>query len=457
MSALRQKRSGQRSSEPRHTGILGPLGRRVAAGSLVIALGSIAVLAIITLIFLDFDLGSAGREQENSSRSAIAAAVRSAYLAQGSWAGADLLPAKVLAELQGVGLTVQTPSGETTTLTESAPSSRVFTLAVDAHGSKVGTLRIAIPASGLSPEEQTLRKNLVNGIAIAAAVAAVLALSAAVFASRRIVAPIRTLTAAAGRFGAGERSTRVGSVRAPGELGQLARAFDNMASDLEREDELRRALVADVAHELRTPLAILRAHLEAVSQGLTDLSQATVDSLTEEVQRLGRLVDDLGVLAAAQAAALRLERRPVDLADVASVATERLAHRFVDREISLVSTLESARVMGDAGRLEQATVNLLSNAEKFSSPGSEVRIEVHRDGPHAELSVSDDGPGIPPAEQRAIFDRFYRSAGARVTTTGSGVGLAVVSEIVRAHDGWIELQSSPGHGSTFRLLFPALP
>jgi signal transduction histidine kinase len=287
--------------------------------------------------------------------------------------------------------------------------------------------------------------------------AALLALSAAVIASRRLVAPLRILTEAAARLGAGDRSSRVGPIHAPGELGQLAQTFDTMAGDLEQEDALRRALVADVAHELRTPLAVLRAQLAAVSEGISEFSSETVDSLTEEVDRLSRLVDDVGVLAAAQSARLRFERRPADLAAIAAVAAERLAPRFESRRIHLVVGLESTPVVGDAGRLEQALVNLLSNAEKYGPTSSEVRLQVHRNGSQASASVSDEGPGIAPEEQERIFERFYRGAASRASTSGSGIGLAVVSEVIAAHGGSVGVESVPGHGSTFWLTLPLAP
>ncbi|HET9091556.1 MAG TPA: ATP-binding protein, partial [Acidimicrobiales bacterium] len=293
-------------------------------------------------------------------------------------------------------------------------------------------------------------------VVIAAVVAALLALSAGLVTSRRLVAPLRRLTSAVARLGSGDRSSRVGPIRAAGEIRQLGETFDAMAADLQSEDRLRRALVADVAHELRTPVAILRAELEAVSVGIRPFEPATVESLTEEVDRLSRLVEDLGVLAAAEAASLGLERTRVDLSVVAARAADRLASRVREADVRLERQLSPADVLGDPGRLEQVVVNLLSNAVKFSPRKATVELAVSRRDGEVRLAVSDEGPGIPVEEQPRVFERFYRGQGA-AGTPGSGVGLAVVAAIVSAHGGRVALESAPGRGTTFEVVLPAAP
>lgn len=433
--------------------VLGPLGRRVAVGSLLIALGSIAVITTVTLFLFDLDLGSAGREQENAYRGAVVSSLKSAYVAREGWRGADFSPARAIVRLEGAGLSLRTSGGRVITLVPGSGGSPVA-LPIVVEEKKVATAIITGPPSGLSPTDLSIRHNLVNGLLIAAVPAAVLALSAAVVASRRLVAPLRALTEAASSLGSGNRSVRVGELRAPGELGQLAKAFDDMAGDLEHEDELRRSLVADLAHELRTPVAILRAQLTAVSEGIAEPSTTTMASLTEEVDRLGRLVGDLGVLAEAQAARLEMRRVPVDLAEVARTAAERLSVRFSEEGVRLAMELQEVTVLGDTGRLEQVAVNLLSNAEKFSGPGGEVRLSVARSAGAALLTVSDDGPGIPPAERERVFERFFQGTASRSSAGGSGVGLAVVSEIVSAHGGWVSLESEQGRGASFTVVLP---
>jgi signal transduction histidine kinase len=245
----------------------------------------------------------------------------------------------------------------------------------------------------------------------------------------------------------------VGPLKATGELAELATAFDALAESLEREDSLRKALVADLAHELRTPLAVLQAELEGLAVGVVALDQDAVSHLTEEVGELSRLVEDLRVLTEAEAASLSVRRERVDVASVASNATARLASLFVDKGVDLSVELAAAEVEGDPDRLEQVVINLLSNALKFTSQGGKVRVTAGPAGSQARIVVADTGVGIPEQEQAKIFGRFFRGVGGR-DTPGTGIGLAVVTALVGAHGGHVELQSSPGEGSVFAVSLP---
>ena len=408
-------------------------------------------------MLLDLDLGSAGHQQERASpTSAIVTALRSAYMAEGGWADADWSTVIALAHLEGAGLTLGAGGRVLLQVPPVPRPSKAVSFPVEVNGRRVGTAIVARSASGLLPAEVGLRTKLAEGIALSALLAAALAVSFALLASRWLVAPLHRLTVAVTRYGEGDRSTRAGVNDRSDEIGELGQAFDTMAAELERQDYLRKALVADVAHELRTPLAVLRAQIDAVSLGIADFSMETLRSLSEETDRLTRFVDDLAVLAAADATGLRLERHRVDLAQVAGAAAARLASRFAERSVLLDLDLEQAPVLADPGRLEQVVVNLLTNAEKFSPEGAVVRLRVSHQRTCAVLVVSDNGPGIQEAEQQRIFDRFYRGASASGgrRAPGSGVGLAVVSEIVAAHGGTIDVESAPSKGSTFTLRLP---
>jgi signal transduction histidine kinase len=291
-------------------------------------------------------------------------------------------------------------------------------------------------------------------VLLAAGLSFVLAVVIAMIGSRRIVAPVKRLSAAACRLGGGDRTSRVGDVGAPGELGDLAEAFDTMADHLQREDDLRRAVVADVAHELRTPLAVLQGEIEALNTGVIEAGPDELRSLDEEVRRLADLVDDLGVLASAEAAVLTLERRPTRLDEVVDQAADRLQPRFARQHVQLVRHLVPVVVDGDARRLDQIAINLLTNALKFSPSGGTVTVSLWTASGQAHLAVADDGPGIAPGEQDRIFERFYRGSAAS-DSAGSGIGLAVVGELVAAHGGSVGVTSEPGHGATFCVALPA--
>jgi signal transduction histidine kinase len=236
-------------------------------------------------------------------------------------------------------------------------------------------------------------------------------------------------------------------------LGELGRAFDTMAQSLEEEDRLRRALVADVAHELRTPVAIMQAETEALTDGITAVSAEALESLHEEVVRLARLVEDLQTLASAQAAGLELSRRPLDLGRVSADAANSLAGRFRAGEVDLEEELPPTTAIGDPNRLHQVVVNLLTNAMKYTAPGGRVTVRTFATGTEAVLEVTDSGPGIPEDERSAIWERFYRGTAGR-RAAGSGIGLAVVKELVDAHGGTVTVESPPEGGARFCVHLP---
>jgi signal transduction histidine kinase len=247
-------------------------------------------------------------------------------------------------------------------------------------------------------------------------------------------------------------------VRAPGELRELAAAFDHMADTLDREDKLRRDLVASVAHELRTPVAVLQAGHEALLDGITEPTAEELGSLRDEVLRLARMVDDLQRMAAADAAVLRLARERRDLAAIAAEAADSLARRFEAAQVTLSRDLAPVPVLADQRWLHQVVTNLLGNALKFTPAGGTVTISTSavrtgRDDAGAVLEVSDTGIGIPADELPRVFDRFWRGRAA-AQTSGSGIGLAVAAELVRAHGGTLAAASQPGAGTRMTVTLP---
>jgi two-component system sensor histidine kinase BaeS len=209
-----------------------------------------------------------------------------------------------------------------------------------------------------------------------------------------------------------------------------------------------------VAHELRTPLAILQATTEAMADGITEPTAVTLSSLHDETLRLGRIVADLEVLASAEAAGLTLALKPVDLAIVADEAAEALKPQLETAGLSLTRDLQAAVVRGDKNRLHQVLTNLLTNAIKFTPSGGSVKLSVGSQGRLVTMVVEDTGRGIPPDDIVHVFDRFWRGTAVQ-QTEGSGVGLAVVLELVRAHSGHVNVESVEGQGARFVVTFPS--
>ena len=436
--------------------LLGPLGIRLALAFLAVAVGALAALSGLVLVAAGRDVSHLVREHQEDTLADVAAAAARAYTEVGGWASAELDLVTALAEEGGATVVVLDEDGGQVAASPvpRQPERGVErSRAVIVANKRVGEVRLHFAERGLPSPERRLRDALVREVTAGAGLAALLAFAVAVAVSRRITRPVVALTSAARAMERGEGTVRVGARHAPGELGDLAAAFDRMANAVARENALRRAVVADVAHELRTPLAIFLGSLEAIADGVVEATPQQLSSLRDEVLRLGRLVDDLEALAAAEAAGLRSERRPVDLADVAAGAMSQLAPQFEAGDLRLDTQLSRAVVQGDAQRLHQVVTNLLTNALKFTPAGGAVRLEVGTDGDTARMTVTDTGMGIPPEDLPHLFERFWRGSQAG-PAAGSGIGLTIVSELVRANQGTVAVDSKPGHGTRFTVTLP---
>jgi len=274
--------------------------------------------------------------------------------------------------------------------------------------------------------------------------------------SRLILSPVRVLTTAAESLGHGDFSQRV-QIKDKGELGELANAFNSMANDLERAELLRRNLVADVAHELRTPLSNLRGYLEAVSDGIVKPDVNTIRSLNEEAMLLSRLVDDLQELSLAEAGKIKLTRQPEQIADLVKQAVAAAQPQATAKGPSLVANLPDhlPSVHIDHQRVIQVLHNLIENAIAHTAEGGTVTIDARQHQNQVEVSITDTGEGIPPEDLPYIFERFYRVDKSRARATGgTGLGLTIARRLIEAHGGKIEVQSEPGKGSRFTFTLP---
>jgi two-component system sensor histidine kinase BaeS len=433
------------------------VGLRLALAFIAVAVLAVALVAALAVMSTERDIAALVDQRHNVlARSLAADAVSTYNTGRPGWSDVDLRPALDLATSDGAQAAVLDASGRVIASTLAGPGSTgtIIRKPLVLGGQRIGTLMIRFTGQGLAASANNLRASLVRAVLGAAGLAAVLALLVAVLVSRRITRPVIRLMESARAMGRGDRRARVGEVAgAPTELRELAAAFDQMADDLTAQEKLRRDLIANVAHELRTPVAVLQANTEALLDGVLAHTPEQTASLHEEAVRLGRMVEDLQTVAAAEAAALQLTRRPCDLAQVAAEAAEDWDASFTAAGVSLTQHLEPAPVLADPGRLHQIITNLLSNALKFTPPGGQVTMNLSQADGQARLQVSDTGPGIPPDDQPHVFDRWWRSTQA-AQTRGSGIGLAVAAELARAHHGSIEVASEPGQGSQFTLILP---
>ena len=244
----------------------------------------------------------------------------------------------------------------------------------------------------------------------------------------------------------GDYSSRVRS-DSHDEIGELASAFNQMASSLERIEQLRRDLVSNVAHELRTPLTNIRGYLEALQDGVVSPTQETFQLLQEETLRLIYLVEELLQLARADAAKTSLRLEQIDIADLASRALKKFDLEFRQKGVSIRAELSEGgpTAQADREKLSQVIENLLKNALQYTPEGGSVSVRMERSGPAVKFFVENSGPGIEAQDLPFIFERFYRGEKSRSRDLGgTGIGLAIVKEILEAHGGKVGVESAPG-------------
>lgn len=424
---------------------------------LALALVAMAVLSVGTATALA-NLGLPGRvndaaearlEREVTHLAAIAAAF---YAEDGRWTEERVDAVDHLAQMNNIR--VELVSDGRRISRRALGAEPATTAAVVVRGRRVATLA-ARPAgrSVLTPEEEHLRHALDRLHLAAAGVSVVLALALAFVLASGIAGPLRRIRRGAERLGAGDLDARVPVTGGP-ETAAVARALNALAGTLAAEEQLRKESVADLAHELRTPVNALLGRIEAAQDGVLE-PRRNLETMHGETLRLSRLLDDLGRLAEAEQPALLVEKTEVDLAEVAAAATDRWASRFADRSIELDVDLRSVPLQGDPDRLSQILDNLLANALRYTDEGGRVRLGVGVANGEAVVEVADTGIGIPPSDVPHLFARFWRGEKSRSRATGgAGIGLAIVAALARAHGGRVEVESEVGHGSTFRVLMP---
>jgi signal transduction histidine kinase len=274
--------------------------------------------------------------------------------------------------------------------------------------------------------------------------------------SRRIMAPVQALSIATRRLGQGDLTQRV-HINSQGEMGELAQAFNSMATELERTEKLRRNLVADTAHELRTPLSNIRGYLEAIRDGIVQPDAAAIASLSEEVALLSRLVEDLQELAMADAGELKLVRQPENVVELIqkSVATIESKASAKGLLVSVDPLDGLPLVFVDFHRISQVLRNLLENAVTHTGNGGSITVAARPVDGMVEVSVTDTGEGIPAEDLPNMFERFYRVDKSRARATGgTGLGLTIAKRLVEAHGGRISFESEVGKGSRFTFTIP---
>ena len=437
-----------------------------------------AAFAVVILVGIGGALLLAGRTTEIEFRryahgsdlerwEDVAVAAGEHYAVQGTWEGVEtVLPRRQgqgrgaggsnllrLADSQGrvVASRPEGAVGETIVAAELRDG-----LPIVVAGERVGTLLVP-GRQPLTVEQQAFLGRVQAALAVSGGGALLVALVLGALLVRGITRPLRQLSSASRSIAEGDLDIRV-PVRSSDEVGQLAVAFNQMATDLSGAEEARRQQAADIAHELRTPLTVIQGHLEALADGVFSAEPENLEPALEQARLLARLVEDLRTLSLAEAGRLELAPVIVDVGDwspgIVAGFRSLAADRGIALELEIDADLPDVRM--DAARMAQVLGNLLDNALRHTPEGGRVDVRVARGEGTVVVSVGDTGPGVPPDQLSHLFERFWRGDPSRSRRTGgSGLGLAIARRIVEAHGGRIWAEAIPEGGLRVAFCLPA--
>lgn len=449
--------------------------------------GAVAVVIVLAGILVNVVVGSRFTQylsqEQAARRDQVVAILADEYRATGSL---DLtgLEVRQLATAVGGPVAIRDASG--TLVARSAGFGAALGGPIDATpivvgGQTVGTLDVqsrGLAATVIRAASAAFRRGIDQTLLVAGIVAVLVSVGVALFMGLRMTRPLTAMAAAAHRLGQGDLATRV-PVPSDREGRELAVAFNTMAGNLERSEQLRRRAASDLAHEIATPVTVLTTQLDALADGVLAPTPEQLAATRETAGEVARLVGDIHDLAAAEGASLHREPEHVDLAALVAESAAAIQALCGQRGVTLLVPASDATPRAPAGtahtiapgplasgpfadadprHLARALRNLLTNAATYTGRGGTVRVTVAREGHLAKIRVSDTGPGIPPEHQRHVFERFYRadpSRGRDGSPGGTGIGLTVARELVRANGGELRIESTSPRGTTFVIELPA--
>ncbi len=408
------------------------------------------------------------RLRSEQARVAFVEEVLTYYLNHGSWSGVDDWLRR---ETPGERERYSTPQmfalistygdvivgsgpyhrGESVPLSELTQGTPIFL-----DGDLIGTALLAVPPPELDPREQEYVASANRALLIGALGASATALVVGLILSRQFLSPLSDLTRAITAMHAGDLDQQV-KIRSRDELGSLAQTFNEMSANLYRANQLRKQMTADIAHDLRTPLTVIAGYLEAFRDGTFKPTAERFRVMSEEVNLLQRLVEDLRTLSLADAGELKLTRAPLpprELLDrVATSFSESAAAAGI--ALTVQANADLPEISLDSERMVQVMGNLVTNSLRHTPTGGAITLSAHKNVAGIEFRVIDTGSGIAPDDLSRIFERFYRADPSRHSESGeSGLGLAIAKSIVEAHGGTIRAESELGNGTTMILTLP---
>ena len=390
------------------------------------------------------------------------------YLVKDNWQGVEVLPINDINSdfhqfwnrstlVDAQGKVVLDHGSSQTALTGTAYDRKKsdLTIPILAHGQLVATLLLD---DTFLPAQQQLSLNFLLPIGLISLVMAIPTIIIGLFLMRRFVTPLAEVIVAARAVADGDLSTRVHAA-GPDDLRALSDSFNHMAASLEQSDNERRNMLADIAHELRTPITVMRGRLEGIVDGIYEANPDQIVPALEETYLLERLVEDLHLLTLVETRQLHFEIKQVDLSDIVTHVIDLFQAEAEDKNITLKfeEPHQAAVALLDPQRINQVVGNLVSNALRYTPDGSNVALTIEKTSEKVVLTISDDGPGVPAEDLDNIFQRFWRGEKSRSRASGgAGLGLAIARQLVEAQGGQIHAENRKTGGLNISIQFPAL-
>ncbi len=434
------------------------------------AFGIVVFLTVLLILIVEAGVVARNTGSNPFYRSPIAIILETYYLGHGSWNGVQ----GILEERTNTSIRSLRPDWQRMILLDSSgrvvldhgssdtalvgkvfsiqPGEVILPLTID--NVLIGTM---VTDRGALTRPLQLIISLIGPTAIVSLLLGILTLIIGLLLMRRVINPLSEVIAAAQAVSQGDLSARVPVEARNDDLSALSDHFNHMADELERSDKQRRDMLADIAHELRTPITILRGRLEGILDGVYPADEDNIAPALEETYLLERLVEDLRLLALAEANQLRFELKPVSLAELSETIIGLFSAQAGEKSVSLHINAEPNLpvVMVDPQRFQQVVGNLIDNALRYTPVGSSIDLTIRRHNNNVELIVADEGTGIPENELGHVFDRFWRGEKSRARSTGgAGLGLSIARQLVEAQGGKINARNRTPRGFEVQITLP---
>ncbi len=453
---------------------------KLSLSYLLVALVLVALISLLTNVFLETQFKNYVIKQQEANNKEVVNSLGQLYQGPGLWDQVGIGNVGTNALGKGMIVKVRDKSGEmiwdATVHNAGLCNSMINQMAtnmlsrypdfeggylesnypITANNVQVGSVEIGIYGPYYLSDNELTFLNTLNKMLLGVALfSMLLALVIGAFMAKRIATPISRVIATAQQISQGYFKDRIVEESNTTEIGQLTSTINNLAETLETQENLRKRLTADVAHELRTPLATLQSHMEAMIDGIWQPDNERLTGCHEEIMRISRMVGDLEQLARHERDNLQLHKTSFDLTQLTQQILQNFEPDFRQKGIGTSFRGDQTELKADRDKVSQVIINLVANALKYTSSGGLVEICVLVNAQQVELTVQDNGSGIAEEDLPYIFERFYRADKSRNRLTGgSGIGLAIVKAIIEAHQGDIRVESKLGQGTEFIVSFP---